>query len=339
MGIKRIATSVADRMNNKVDQKMLDYVSKFVYEDATTLENAISIYLCLGDVLRYNTYFCLNHDYNKTSMVRDINLENNEIICKSWAILYHRLLKCFGIKSKVSRNKAHYKVEIELDGVYYSVDATNYGGNSYFYSMSDITRIKCNLMIDGFLVSGTVDPLEINKFSSAVAELKKSIDRVYERQNRLVVSDDKYDNLRSKVSSLVQKHSFEVGIGSDSDINYRIKLLNRFWGLNLIDSNVEKVQLFNSFYKSLFEDLERFEYQSKAYNVFTYENGRVVIYKLLAIEINGIYSYYLEDGKKFNYYDKNGLLKVFNKKNIRVTEFTEIMGLSIYMDMYRARMK
>ena len=34
------------------------------------------------------------------------------------------------------------------------------------------------------------------------------------------------------------------------------------------------------------------------------------MYKLLAFEINGIYSYYLDDGKKFSYYSKEDLLTV-----------------------------
>ena len=93
MGIKRRIDSIKDKFTNKIDDKMINYISRFVYEDATSLENAISIYLALGDILCYSPYFCLTHDYNKTNMVRDINEENNEMICKNWAILYYRLLK------------------------------------------------------------------------------------------------------------------------------------------------------------------------------------------------------------------------------------------------------
>ena len=114
---------------------------------------------------------------------------------------------------------------------------------------------------------------------------------------------------------------------------YRIKVINRFWGLNIIQTPVEKVQLFNAFYKFIFDDFTTFEFQSKCYNVFAYKNHKLVIYKLLVLEVNGIYYYYLDDGKKFTYYTRDDLLKEFMKRNVRITEFTEIMGLYGYADM------
>ena len=339
MGIKRIGISIADKFSNKLDDKMITYVSKYVSDDMSTLEKAISIYLALGDVLCYSPYFSLTHDFNKISMVRDINLNNNEMICKSWAILYYRLLKHFGIKARIHRSTAHYKVEMILDGVIYSMDATGYGGNHYFYTLSDTTRIKCNLRISGFLVSGTVDVRDKNKFAEGYEKLNESINNVYKRHGRNVVPDEKYDSLKYKVGRLVKEHAMVVGIGSEDDINYRIKVINRFWGLNIIQTPVEKVQLFNAFYKFIFDDFTTFEFQSKCYNVFAYKNHKLVIYKLLVLEVNGIYYYYLDDGKKFTYYTRDDLLKEFMKRNVRITEFTEIMGLYGYADMNKIKMK
>lgn len=339
MGIKRIGISIADKFSNKLDDKMITYVSKYVSDDMSTLEKAISIYLALGDVLCYSPYFSLTHDFNKISMVRDINVDDNEMICKSWAILYYRLLKHFGIKARIHRSTAHYKVEMTLDGVIYSMDATGYGGNHYFYSLSDTTRIKCNLKISGFLVSGTVDVRDKNKLAEGYEKLNESIDNVYKRQGRKVVPDEKYDSLKYKVGRLVKEHAMVVGIGSEEDINYRIKVINRFWGLNIIQTPVEKVQLFNAFYKFIFDDFTTYEFQSKCYNVFAYKNHKLVIYKLLVLEVNGIYYYYLDDGKKFTYYSRDELLKEFMKRNVRITEFTDIMGLYGYADMYKIKMK
>ena len=339
MGIKRRIDSIKDKFTNKIDDKMINYISRFVYKDATSLENAISIYLALGDILCYSPYFCLTHDYNKTNMVRDINEENNEMICKNWAILYYRLLKYFGIKSKIDRSKSHYKVEMHYNDVDYSIDATGYGGTAYFYSLSDTTRIKCNLKIERFLVTGIRDKIDISKFSKAVEELNIAINNVYKRQNRIIIPDAKYDRLKNKTKILVEQHGRVVGVGSEVDINYRIKVINRYWGLNIIDSAVEKIQLFNSFYKSIFSDYDMYEYQSKCYNIYAYKNHKLVIYKLIALEINGIYYYYLDDGKKFNYYSKDDLLKEFNKRNIRITEFTDIIGLLIHTERYKIKMK
>lgn len=339
MGIKKGITSIADKFNNTLDQRMIDYVSKYVHDDMSTLEKAISIYICLGEVVKYSPYFCLTHDYKKVKMVRDINPLENEIICKNWAVLYHRLLKHFGIKSRVSRKVAHYKVEMVLDGVIYNMDATGYGGNHYSYTLSDITRIKCNLKIDGVVVSGTVDARDTKKFKEGYDYLTESIDKVYKRFDRKIVPDDKYESLKFKIGRLVKEHGLVFGVGSESDINYRIKVINRFWGLDIIQSPVEKVQLFNAFYKFIFDDYTTYEYQSKCYNVFGYKDHKLMIYKLLVLEINGIYYYYLDDGKKFSYYDRDDLLKEFMKRNIRITEFTDIIGLYGFADMYKMKMK
>lgn len=339
MNIKRGITSIADKITNKVDKKLIDYLDKYVTDDMSTLEKAVSIYLCLGDVLRYSPYFCLTHDYSKTNMVRDINLDNNEMICKNWSILYYRLLKHYGIKARINKSKSHYKVEMVLDNVIYSMDATGYGGNAYFYSMSDTTRIKCNLKIERFMVSGTVDPLDINKFSDALEELNGVIDSVYERQGRSYVPDEKYHRLKLKVAKLVEEHARVVGVGGLDDINYRIKVLNRFWGLNIIDSAVEKIQLFNAFYKAVFEDLDDYGYENNCYTIYAYKDHKMVIYKLIAIDIDGSYYYYMDDGKKFSYYTKEELKNEFRIRNIRVTEFTEIMGMFLESRVYRVRMQ
>lgn len=339
MNIKRGLTSIADKITNKVDKQLIDYLDRYISDDMSVLEKALSIYLCLGDVLRYSPYFCLTHDYSKTNMVRDINLENNEMICKNWSILYYRLLKHYGIKAKINKSKSHYKVEMVLDDVIYSMDATGYGGNSYFYSISDTARIKCGLKIDRFMVSGTVDPLDINRFTDALEELNVVIDRVYERQGRTYVTDEKYYKLKNKVATLVEEHARVVGVGSLDDINYRIKVLNRFWGLNIIDSTVEKIQLFNAFYKALFEDLDDYGYENKCYSIYAYKNHKLEIYKLIAIDIDGNYFYYMDDGKRFSYYSKDELKNEFRIRNIRVTEFTEIMGMFIESRVYRVKMR
>ena len=99
------------------------------------------------------------------------------------------------------------------------------------------------------------------------------------------------------------------------------------------------VQLFNAFYKFIFDDYTTYEYQSKCYNIFGYKDHKLRIYKLLVLEINGIYYYYLEDGKKFSYYTRDDLLKEFMKRNIRITEFTDIIGLYGFADMYKMKMK
>ena len=117
---------------------------------------------------------------------------------------------------------------MEEDGVVYGMDATGYGGNHYAYTLSDITRIKCNLKIDGFIVSRTVDARDRKRFKEAYDNLTESIDNVYKKLDKKIVPDEKYEALKYKIGRLVKEHGRVFGVGSESDINYRIKMINKF---------------------------------------------------------------------------------------------------------------
>lgn len=340
MSIKRVLTSIADRCTNKLDEKMIRYVDSFVDDSMSDLEKAISIYLCLGDVLCYDPYFALTCDYNKASMTRNISPDNNEMICKSWSFLYCRLLKLYGIKAKVERNKAHYKVLLNLNDVEYSIDATIWGGDGYYQSMSDTARIKFGFKIARFNVSGIGMSYDKNVFTNHSLELKKTIDKVYKKQNRKVISEEQVFRLCNKVVEKVQYHGRVNGVGSLTDINYRVDMINRFWGMNINDQGaVEKAQLFNSFFRKMFEDYDDYYYTYKSYSVFAYKNHKLKIYKLLAFDIDGQYYYFMDDGKKFISYTKQDVIREFSKRNARVSEFTEVPGLFVGLEAYRIKAK
>lgn len=340
MSVKRVLNSIADRFTNKLDEKMIRYVDSFVDDGMSDLEKAVSIYLCLGDVLCYDPYFTLTYDYNSTNMARNINPDNNDMICKSWSILYCRLLKLYGIKAKVERNKAHYKVLLNLNDVEYSIDATVWGGDGYFNSMSDIARIKFGFKIVRFNVSGIGMSYDKNRFTNNSLELKKTIDKVYKKQNRKVISDEKVFRLGKKAVELVQNNGRVSGVGSLDDINYRIEMINRFWGMNINDQGaVEKIQLFNSFFRKLFEDYDDYYYTYRCYNVFAYKNRKLKIYKLLAFDIDGQYYYFMDDGKKFISYTNKEVIDEFSNRNARISEFTEVLGLFVGLEPYKIRAK
>lgn len=339
MNIKRTVQSITDKFTNKVDKKLIEYISRYISDDMSVLEKAVSIYLCLGDVLHYSPHFALTNDYGKLSLPCEISLENSEMICKSWSHLYHRLLKHFGIDSKIVRKRTHYKVEMVLDNVIYSMDGTCYGGTGFYYSMSDTARIKFGFKIERFMVAGTVDPYDINKYKSAIDKLDTAIDSIYKRQNRKVIPGKRAIDMKNRIVDRVQTHGREVGVGTLDDINYRLKIINRFWGLNITESPLEKVQLFNTFFRYLFEDYEDYDYETKSYNVFGYENHKLKIFKLIAIEVNGEYYYFFDDGKKFHLYDRKQVIEEFWKRNMRITEFTEVLGIYTGLEVYKIRMK
>ena len=110
--------------------------------------------------------------------------------------------------------------------------------------------------------------MDINKFTDGLERLRTSIDKVFERQNRKVIPDDKIERMKYKVQNCVENNAAKVGIGTIPDIYYRIKIINRFWGLIIFDSCVEKIQLFNSCIKYVFDDYNENGYETKCYNIY-----------------------------------------------------------------------
>lgn len=333
MNIKRNIKEKIDGLINKVDVSLIEYLDKYIDDEMSKLEKSIVIYLCLGDVLCYSPLFSLTYEYEKTSIVSDINLDNNDIICKNWAILYHRLLNYYGIFSKVVREKSHYKVEIPLNSVIYNADATGYGNFGFHYSMSDIARIKYCFRIEKFTVSSVVNYDNFDLFIKSCRELSDTIDEVYRKQDRKYYHKDLISRYIGKIIELVETNSIKVGAYTEEDILYRIKLINRFWGLNITNSPLERAQLFNNFYKVLFSDYD--DYEVKCYNLYSNVEENIFIYKLLVIGTCNKYYYFLDNGHRFENVSVRELIRKINERNIRIPDYTEILGIDTILDNFR----
>lgn len=335
MNIKRIITDKIEGITNKVDDSLLSYIDRFIKPEMKELEKAIVIYLGLGDVLCYSPEFSLTYDYDKALRSSEVNLGNNEIMCKSWSILYHRLLKQYGVFSKVLRVKGHYKVQIPLDGVIYQADATGYGAYGIHYSMSDIARIKYGFKIEKFILCTAIDPYDVNLFIEKSAELKEMISSVYKKQNRKCYSNLRIISSCERVMDRIEENKEKVGFGTEEDITYRVNIINRFWRLNIDNSPLEKVQLFNNFFKIIFGDFE--EHEAKCYNLYSCLDGKVIIYKLIAIAVEADFYYYLDDGKEFKAYDSKSLIDEIWRRDIKLNSYTDILGIYSGLELCKVK--
>lgn len=328
MKLERVLNNLSDRFSNKIDDSIIQFIDKNLTFEMNDLEKAITIYLCLGDMLYYSPEFSLLYNYDIVSPVKDISIDNNEIICKNWSILFHKLLQRYNVQSKLVRKNAHYRVEIIINNVIYSADATGYGGGGLYYSMSDISRIKYGFKIQKFVVSATVDPYDINLFNESYHNLNSTINNIYKKQNRKYYSESRIDLLKCKVIKLIFNNAQKVGVGSLEDIDYRIKMINRFWRLNIREFPLEKAQLFNFFFGDLFEDYDENDYfEYKSFNIYSRVEDRILIYKLIALDIDGKYYYYLDDGKTFKRYTVEELLLEFKERKVKVSDYVNIPGL------------
>jgi len=107
--------------------------------DYTKMEIARYIYIRLGQLLVFDPLYVYGSITTQNrlfySVVDSENLENNKVICSSWALIYSDLLDEFDIENEV-RGSKHYYVLINIDGYVFQADATE--GNS----MLDLGRIK-----------------------------------------------------------------------------------------------------------------------------------------------------------------------------------------------------
>ncbi len=323
-----------DNLVSKVDNELFNFLQSNLTSEMSSLEKAIAIYLYLGDILCYSSLFNLTANYDNSSLTRDINLNNNEIMCKSWSFLYHRILAKMGISSKVVKNRFHYKVHIFIDDVIYQADATAYGGYGLCYSMSDIARIKCGFRIEKFTVYKKGDTNK-NETIDESNYLSEAIDKVYSMQNRKMYPFKRINSLISRVMDMIEKNRDRVGIGTEEDIFYRIKLINRFWRLDLTNAYVEKMQLFNSYFKVIFGDLD--EYDIRSYNLYVDNGNGLAIYKLIAFDMGDRFYYFLDNGKEFEFYDSKKLIDKIKKDGMVTASGVDIMGL--YTELYLSKIK
>ena len=131
---------------------------------------------------------------------------------------------------------------------------------------------------------------------------------------------------KKNLEKLITKNYEVVGLKSREDVFYRVKLINRFWRLNITSSKLEKMQLFNKFFYDMFFGFE--DYEKKSYNLYSKNNGELSIYKLFVIKIDDEYLYFLDDGNKFFNYDASSLLLEFINRNIITDDLTNIMGIN-----------
>lgn len=115
-----------------------ELVLKDMPHNLNTLEKARYIYIKLGMYLNYSTKY-----HNTTSTISkkmhnedvDItNLNNNQVICIDWAIIYSKLLTEVGVENEIV-NEYHRYVKFNYEGKTWIADAT---GGDY----TDLARIK-----------------------------------------------------------------------------------------------------------------------------------------------------------------------------------------------------
>ena len=150
--------------NNKV---FSEYIKSFVNKGLDALSIARLIYLKLCEVLEYDTSFMAKRQditdpkarevYEKKAI--DITLDNNKLVCSTWADIYCNLLNDFNIKAVVS-GKFHKYVTFKVGSIIVTADATEAHLNQgECCPMNDFTRVKMGIKTAGFKSEIDLEPL------------------------------------------------------------------------------------------------------------------------------------------------------------------------------------
>lgn len=295
-------------LSQDIDISILKYISDALVGIEDQLEIAIAIYIKLAELFWYDPIFIVENDYELVEDLQKISVDNNEIICLHWAIIYSRLLNMYGVMNILCGDDEHLMVKVMVDKWIISADATKYGVEYKDYLLADLTNTKLGLRIQNFNTLSEVRNKELNVI----------IDRVYEKLGIKCFDMSKFERLLEKFKKYTRRKIASNILGekhriSRDDILYRIRFINYFYNMSIKLREVERMQFFSKYYKSVFEG-------------FNFENCRCLtlcelrsyhLIRLLVMETDDKQDYYfLETEKGFIEYDKDTLIDEFIKRNV-----------------------
>ncbi len=232
----------------ELNPQIIEYMDSKLPKDLTdTLEKAIAIYILLGDIVRYDTKYFRHKDYSKLDSIDKIDLSNNEIICRSGAIMYHKLLSHYQIPSTIY-GEGHLSVILPYEKALYDIDGFAFGQDEI---LSDVARIKFRLKIESIKV---IEVASLNEeeeyYKQRKVEEKK--EKVYKRLERKFVSEESFVKRLEKISEIL-KNTSKGNI--QEEINRRINILNWFYRLPLGETmSYERYQMLKKYDAFLFQD-------------------------------------------------------------------------------------
>lgn len=177
--LKRIKGESWYEVQESPDKRLMEEVVKGVDMNQDPLTIAYWLYVRLCNLLTYDVSYAVLQEvspeakesdiYNKS--IKEIGIENNQVICKSWAELYCSILSNMGVKAIVAGN-GHKYVLFEVNGEVIKADATNvYRNQDENFYMCDLARVQAGLKTTGFIYNDST-----KKINSKIDEMNSIID-------------------------------------------------------------------------------------------------------------------------------------------------------------------
>lgn len=296
-------------LNEELVNKVLENVDLNL--DPFTLSRAIYINLC--KLVTYDVEFTvLDQDLTNEKALEiyerkpeSIDVNNNKVVCKTWAEIYQNLLQRVNINADVV-GKKHKYVKFDCDGTLMMADATNsyYERTSNFH-LDDITRIQLDLPTSGFrcLENDKNIDLPLKKADEKIEYYKTSIEQKFMSLEKSYCTVkpkvlDKENNMKEKfifLQSILDNTTLE-----GFELNkYATMILNNIFGNN-------EVEYFHSAIK---DDNNEFEC-SLIFTILINNDRKYMIYN----KSNGLKELSKEN---LEYLISNDIIKIVSKrKNI-----------------------
>lgn len=282
--------------NDEIDQSISEYIDENIPKKVENdLEKAITIYYLLCKIFRYDPSYIVYRCLVCTNPYDKVTLENNNVVCIQFAIIFNKLLQKYGIDSCLVGNvSTHMYVNFRVGTMMLTADSSRYGEFSEDFNISDITATKYNFLIDGlFLVDSFYTDINYIRYNNEI--LNNAINKVY--SNFGIELD-----LREKFNYLIKKYQdreLYIDVVNKDDIDRRIDIINSLF--YKVDGEVEWVQMLTKLVVSIFNDIE--DERTEQITLYKYENNRLKLNRLLVVydeEMRPFY-YFFEGNKYVNY--------------------------------------
>lgn len=297
-------------LEDSIDESIINYIDEYVDVTDTKLNIAIIVYIKLCELFWYDPEFIVDNDYDLVDSLSEISVENNEVICLHWAIIYARLLDRYGVSNELLGDDSHLRVRVNTSEFIMFADATKYGVECRDYLLSDLTNTKLGIKICNLATLST----EKNK------ELNVVIEEVYKKLGIPCYDMSRIDNLVEKFRIYIYRRlrrkedNGEVVIDK-KEIDKRIAFINRFYYVQKELHEVERLQFFSKYYRSVFEGLN-FD-STRCLTMCECDGDKKSLLKLLvAKDDSGKVYYYLETEHGFAEYEKDELIDILVTRGI-----------------------
>lgn len=307
--MSEVRTYTNKLLEEKIDESFIQYVGSFIGDFSSDLEKAIAIYIKISQIFWYNPNFLVDRDYDSIDNLSDITMENNQIICLHWAIIYSKLLDIYGVDNKLLGDDEHLRVKVITSKYIMFADATKHGVEYRDYLLSDLTNTKVGIKINSL---GTLSST-LNK------ELDKEIEAVYNKLNMKFIDTKRVDDFVEKFRvynyrRMNNKEAEGLNKIDKKEIDKRISFINRFYYILKDLGDVEKLQIFTKYYKEIFEG---FNFDNLRCLTLCEKNEHVCsLLKLIVVSDGDNIYYYLESAYGFVEYSKDKLIDTLIERNI-----------------------